>query len=383
MRLRLLILVLLAIAAGTWAFLGNPARNVAESMFISTGADSPMMMDFDPVSRHLFVLHDADNDADVKITRLSADDFTIVATYPIARFTVYFEYYQPEDKIYYLEGDEGRLYEYDCSTMQDVRWVDIGEFPQSFCISSTGQTIAVAYGEYPKYVTDMTIREEDDPDWLAKRRGHVAKIDRLSFVVQQTQETYSGPLFIEMDANETNIWLTNSVPYQEGGYYYHEEQDFYIDYGTDFTDVWTMVERFNLSDLSLLEEFQAGTSVLGDPDGNIAILGGNAIGTDVVRPTYLVNLNTGVKQEIDLSAYDYQSMSNSAVSSSLNKAFIMRVHETDAKGDMIVVDLTDLSSYQYHVADYGFNQIIVDEVGDQLILMNNQGLGLVSVSPIP
>jgi hypothetical protein len=181
-----------------------------------------------------------------------------------------------------------------------------------------------------------------------------------------------------IDSTDSSLLVTNQVSNLEYDGKYYPHRDAYVYY--EIIGSYFNAERFSTNDLSLLGEIQAGTSVLGERGGDYAILGGSYKDD---RPTLLINLTTGVTQGIDMFAYDYESMSNSAVSATLNKAFIMRVHETEPKGDMIVVNLNDLSSYQYHVADYGFNQIIVDEVGDQLILMNNEGLGLVSVSPIP
>jgi len=386
MRLRPLILGLLLISAGVSALLIHAARTGGDSKFIPTGAPDPIMADFDPINRQLYILHDAMDNADVKVTKLSTADFSVIDVFPIGRFVTEIAYHQPSNKLYYLEnivGQNGKLWEYDCSTKQELRSVEIPPFPKSLIIDSSGQYIYVACGEYPKAVFDMDIDPESDPEFWDERRGSIVKVDKQTFTIASTQTCYSGPLFLGIDSSGSSLLVTNSVKNKTLERIATTYKGLPASKVTGIEDLFYHIERFSTSDLSLIEEFQAGSCVMGSPANNLAIIGGSHFGSQPERPTLLVNLATGVRQTIDMSAYDYRSMSNSAVSSSLNKAFIMRVHETEPKGEMIVVNLTDLSSYQYHVADYGFNQIIVDEVGDQLILMNNQGLGLVSVSPIP
>ena len=98
------------------------------------------------------------------------------------------------------------------------------------------------------------------------RRGHICKVNRSSFTVQTVQDSYSGPLFMEIDSTDSSLLVTNQVCNMEYDSKYYPHIDAYVYY--DSIGSYFNAERFSANDLSLLGEIQAGTSVLGDRGGN-------------------------------------------------------------------------------------------------------------------
>jgi hypothetical protein len=337
-------------------------------------------MVFDKPSRGLFVLHDVPDIPRCIITRLNTDSFQVMDTWTIDRIISSFRYYSHDNKIYYLSNPERKLYEYDPVTAQETKSVSIASVPGNLVISPDGDWIYVCSGDYPK----MGPLYSDDPDYWNQRRGVLEKVNRGSFKVTTSQTTYSGPQWIELGSSSNQIIVSNAVVNEIGtsGVRYGE-------YEPDTNpDLWIDQEVFNASDLSLVKEIQTGGMMLSSEDGDLVIAGGSP---EYGRLPQLINLQSGIESILPFPSEGYFSNVGMAVSSSLNKAFLlldegaMQFDVQPRVADIQVIDLTDMSWSIYETQiGFAYWQIEVDEVGDQLILfsMSDPG-GLVSVSPIP